>query len=71
MPQVTIDIPAKHGARVVHALCVSAGLEETPANAKAAVVEHIKRTVANVEESEARQAAEANLVAPVVDDVVS
>lgn len=71
MASVNINIPAAHVNRVVHALCVSSGLEENAANAKASIVEHIKRTVANVEESEARQAAEANLVAPVVEDVVS
>ena len=71
MASVNITIPTQHVSRVVHALCHSAGLEENAANAKEAIMEHIRRTVANVEESEARQAAEANRVAPVVDDVVS
>lgn len=71
MANINLTIPDEHLGRVVRALCKGAGLEESPANAKQAVIEHIKRTVANVEESEARQAAQAAVVAVDADGLVA
>lgn len=56
MAQVTFTIPDQHVQRVVRALCLGAGVEPTAANAKKAVLDHIRRTVAQVEEAEARDA---------------
>ena len=42
MADITLTIPVGKEARVIHALCVSVGEpDETPANAKAAIIEHI------------------------------
>lgn len=62
MATVTLTIPTAAMPRVVHALCKSAGLDESPANAKKAIIEHIRRTVRNVEMQEAEQALIAQLV---------
>ncbi len=55
MATINIDVPAANSSRVIHALCSAAGLEESPANAKEAVLAWIKATVANVERAEAEQ----------------
>ncbi len=55
MATISINVPAASVSRVTHALCAAAGLEESPANAKEAVLAWIKATVANVERSEAEQ----------------
>jgi len=68
---VTLTIPAIHSNRVIDALCKGAGLESSVENAREAIVEHVRRTVANVEEGEARQAAEAAFVKVDVSDVVT
>ena len=53
MASITITIPDQHVDRVVHALCVIAGVEdETPANAKQVLVDHIKNVVGRVERRE-------------------
>jgi len=64
MATVTLTIPTEHVSRVVHALCVSAGLPESTANAKIAIIRHIKATVHNVERGEADAAAIAAVVDP-------
>lgn len=66
MPTLTITFSAEQATRVIHALCVVTGVEETPANAKQAVIDHIKQTVRNVERNEARVAAEQTLKQDVV-----
>lgn len=57
MATITITISTADATRVTHALCVSAGLPETAANAKQAVINYIKKTVSNVELIEAQQTA--------------
>lgn len=45
MPEIKLTIPAGKIDRIVHALCVAAGYEdETPSNAKQAIIDHIGRT---------------------------
>ena len=54
MASITLTIPADKVNRVVHALCAGAGNPvENPANAKQAIIDWIRTTVANVETSEA------------------
>lgn len=53
MATVTLNIPSAVLARVVDALCQSAGLPVSAENAKAALIDHIRATVANVEQSAA------------------
>lgn len=65
MPIISIDIPAEQATRVAEALCRAAGLPVSQANAKAALIAHIKATVANVELSEAEKVARSAIVAPV------
>jgi hypothetical protein len=57
MATISIDIPADQETRVFHALSAGSGREDSPENAKQALVDHITATVANVERSEAMQAA--------------
>lgn len=64
MPQVTIDIPTGQTTRVVNALCAAAGLEASPANAKKAIVAHVKATVMSFERGQAQQAAMAAVPEP-------
>ena len=65
MATVTLTIPTAAVGRVVHALCTAYGYEvENAANAKQAIIDHIRATVRNVEQSEAEQAALAALVEP-------
>lgn len=72
MAIVSLDIPTAAVPRVVHALCVSAGLTpENAANAKQALVDHIRATVSNVETSEAARAAQAALVPPDTTGIVT
>lgn len=66
MATVTLTIPDAHLTRVVNALCAAAGLPPSPANAKQAVLDHIRRTVANVERTPPEPAPEPN-----VDGIVS
>lgn len=62
MTEIRLTIPAGKVQRVIHALCVAGGFEnETAANAKKALIDHIKRTVWRVETQEA-EAAAANLI---------
>ena len=56
MASINLTLPDATATRVVHALCVAAGLPESPANAKLAVIAWIKSTVANIERSETEQA---------------
>ena len=72
MAEITLTIPTAHESRVVHALCVSAGLtDETAANAKAAIIRHIKATVHNVERSEAERVALAAVPDPDTDGITT
>ncbi len=58
MAKIELTIPAGKIDRVVHALCVAAGFEdETSANAKQALIDHVKRTVWRVETQDAERAA--------------
>jgi len=54
---IKLVIPPQHTQRVIDALSKSAGLDATAANAKKALIMHIKATVRNVEQSELEQAA--------------
>jgi len=49
MATVNLTIPGAQVQRVVAALCAAAGVEATAANAKQAIIDHIKATVSNVE----------------------
>ena len=71
MATITLTIPTEHVTRVVHALCISAGLPESTANAKKAIIRHIKATVRNVESSEDQQAAFEALVDPDTTGIVT
>jgi len=58
MAKIELTIPASKVARVIHALCVAAGYEdETAANAKKALIAHMKTVVWRIETQEAEQAA--------------
>lgn len=65
MAEVKLTIPTQDVPRVTSALCQSAGLSVSAANAKQALVNHIKQTVRNVERSEADAAVAAAVVEPV------
>ena len=67
MAEIKLTIPAGKLNRVVHALCVREGLEETPANAKQVLIQFIKREVWRVETREA----EAAVAVPEDDALVS
>lgn len=72
MASININIPDQHVARVVHALCAAGGYsEETAANAKASLMEMIKRHVHNVERSEAERAAVEAVADPDTDGIVA
>lgn len=64
MPQVTIDIPTGQTTRVTKALCASAGLTVSPANAKEAIARHIRGVVISYERGQAEQSAMANVIDP-------
>ena len=69
---VTLTIPSVAVDRVVHALCRAGGQEvETPANAKKVIIDFIRATVHNIEQSEAEQAALAAITEPDTRTVVS
>ena len=58
MPDIKLTIPAGKIDRVVHALCVASAYEkENAANAKQALIDHIRRTVWRVETQDVEQAA--------------
>jgi len=64
MAEIKITIPAGKVQRVVHALCKAGGYEtENAANAKKALIDHIKRTVWRVETQEAEAAAADTVIA--------
>lgn len=71
MATVTITIPDAHLPRVVHALCTDAGLPESNANAKQAIIIHIKKTVRRVEKMEAEVDAIEAIPPPNVDDIAT
>jgi hypothetical protein len=69
MADITITIPAGKVTRVVHALCKAGGYEvEDVANAKEALLDHIKRTVWRVETQDAEAAAADTVTA---DDTIA
>ncbi len=70
MATININVPDITAGRVVHALCATVGLVESPANAKIAVLTWIKTTVTNVERAEAEQA-QLPVVIPGVETIVS
>lgn len=49
MATISLTIPDAQLARVVAALCVTAGVPETGANAKAQVAEYVRERVKNYE----------------------
>lgn len=49
MATITLNIPDAELARVRAALCAAAGLEESNANAKQAIVQIVRATIARVE----------------------
>lgn len=49
MANITVTIPDQHVTRVIEALTKTAGLTATPANAKKALVQHIKDVTLNYE----------------------
>lgn len=54
---ITIDLPSGTAERIIHALCAGAGQSEDGLDgARQALVDHITRTVVNVEQSEAMAA---------------
>lgn len=63
---LTITISTGDSTRAIHALCKAAGLPETAANAKQAIINYIKATVKNVELSEAQVTA-MNAIVPGAD----
>jgi len=68
---ITLTVPDAAVTRVVHALCVSAGLPESNANAKQALIKHLKATVRNVEASESERAAVEALSEPDTTGIVT
>ncbi len=70
MATININVPDATASRVIHALCTTAGLVESPANAKTSVLIWIKTTVANIERAEAEQA-QPPIVNPDVTTIVS
>jgi hypothetical protein len=64
MATIELVIPVDKEARVIHALCVSGGFAvENAANAREALINHLKKVVWRVETQEAEAA-----VAVAVDD---
>lgn len=58
MATISITIADADLPRVIHALCVTAGVAETAANARQVVVQRVKDTVLNVEWSDAVNSAQ-------------
>jgi len=59
MADITLTIPAEQLDRVIHGLCAAANIaveNESAANAKTALIEHIKHIVWRVETQEAEAA---------------
>jgi len=71
MATITLTIPDAVLPRVRAALCANAGLPDSNANAKEAVIRLVKDTVATVEYDTAMRAASASVVAPDVTDIVT
>lgn len=59
MATITLTIPDAQLTRISTALCKAAGMPVSTANAKEAIINHVKATVQNVERSEAIVAARA------------
>lgn len=58
MADITLTIPVEHEVRVIHALCAANySDDESGANAKLELIEHIKRLVWRIETQEAEAAA--------------
>jgi len=60
MADITLTIPAGKLDRVIHGICAAAGIaveDESAANAKTALIAHIKHIVWRVETQEAEVAA--------------
>lgn len=70
MATITLTIPDAVLPRVRAALCTHAGLPDTNANAKQAVIDWVKATVQAVE-YEAALAERANVVVSDVSDIVT
>lgn len=68
---ITLTIPDAVLPRVKAALCAKAGLPESNANAKEAVIRWIKDTVQSVEYDDALRAASAAVVVSDVDGLVT
>lgn len=71
MATITLTIDDAVLPRVRAALCAHAGLPESNANAKAAVIAWVKDTVKTAEYNAAMQAASAAVVQTDVDDIVT
>lgn len=71
MATINLTIPDAVLPRVRAALCVHAGLSDSNANAKEAVIKLIKETVQSVEYNDAMRAAAATVVQPDVDGIVT
>lgn len=56
MADITITIPVAAETRVIHALCVDAGVEESAPNTKAYIIQWMKNTVKHIELREAQEA---------------
>lgn len=50
--RITVTLPDGEEDRVIHALCAQNGLEETPENAKQALLDYVTMTVQAVERNE-------------------
>ena len=70
MATITLTIPDAQLPRVTAALCSAAGIPDTAANAKTAVIEYIKSTVKAVE-ARAAATARAPLAEPDVSGLVT
>lgn len=71
MATITLTIPDAALPRVRAALCIHAGLSDSNANAKEAVITLIKETVQAVEYNAAMQAASATVAISDVDGIVT
>jgi len=71
MATVSLTVPDAQLTRVVNALCDSAGVARSAANARAVLAAFIKRTVKDVEAAAAVQAARAQAESGFVDPGVT
>lgn len=69
MTTITLSIPDVHSVRVVDALCQAGGLPPSEANAKLALINHIRQTVKNIERTQADRSAAERVAKPVNIDV--